>query len=157
MSPSCVHLVRTSWSHHLYPYSVYIVYSHFCHLEPMHPLLEMASEPPPSLSLHLCASGGVKPGPGSQRWIPGSRLIQGVTFPWPLCLVPGWAGGHIRANETNRLSWGVPGRRPFVLFLQAGFNRSRVGGWSLPATTWIGESGAWTQRETEAWELGLSL
>lgn len=123
MSPSCVHLIRTSWS----PTST---------LQCVTVILPPRTYAPSSgdgtratsLPLHLCASGGVKPGRGSQRWIHGSRLLQGVTFPWPLCLVPGWAGGHVRANETNRLSWGVPERRPFVLFLQAAFNRKQSGG-----------------------------
>lgn len=86
---------------------------------PLHPISESLSSLPPRTyasasgnctqshfppTLKLCASGVVEPSPRAQRWTCHSRLIQGVTFPWPLGLVHEWACSQIRATETSRLS-----------------------------------------------------
>lgn len=116
MSPSCVPLVRTCWLPQFPRLHPDIVCR--CHFATQNlSILFWKWHKATSLPLHVCASAGVRPGAWSQRWICGSGLLRGVTFPWPLRLVPGWVWGQVRANETNRLSWGVPERRPFALFL----------------------------------------
>ena len=82
---------------------------HFCHLEPCTLFWKLHPEPLPlplSVYVLLC----------SQSWAGGSRLIQGVTLPWPLCLVQGLTCGQVRTHETNRLALWIPGRRPFCPF-----------------------------------------
>ena len=109
---------------------------HFCHLEPLHPLLEIHPEPPPlPLSVHVLLCSQTRP------LIPEMGLsfkaaARGTVL-WPLWLVQ---GGHAVTWEPIKPidfhhEFQKEGLSPF--FCWARFNKKEtLGGRNLPGITW---------------------